>query len=122
MPLIGQPQSTVCADKKTPFSLHTATSNYFDLNGAIYLGPACHLNTACKAGTRYIKRWAIDLTDAGQPYLLNCALVRMKSKSYLTSGAVNASYEHINNASSLCKFLFFLSEGWGRPVLFYSSY
>lgn len=30
---------------------------------------------------------------------MNCALARMQSKSYLTSGAVVASYEHINNAS-----------------------
>jgi len=49
------------------------TSNYFDLNGAIYLGADCHVNAACKAGTRNVnvfwKRRAIDLTDAGQSYL-----------------------------------------------------
>lgn len=54
IPLVVQPPSNVCVDKKIPFSLHTVISNCFDLYGASYMGADYHTNISSRVGTRNV--------------------------------------------------------------------
>lgn len=52
MPLTGQLQRTVCADKENSLLFACCDKQLFWSSGAIYLGADCHINTAGWAGTR----------------------------------------------------------------------